>query len=166
MARLHVTPSLHGTRTERLADGPTISFEPFRVDHPHLDTIRMAMAIVDRIAAAEPPSEDCTAYFSSLPGGTTFAAVWARPGTWVSRARDLPEGKLVHVHANGCDIVVSDEALAGRCHWRVAAAICHELAHAIAPARTVRRRRWQAPGLDGLEGTLERLRRYFTEVYA
>jgi len=95
-------------------------------DNVLLHTLRVAMRIIDtRIKGNRP----CDQAFRALPGGRTFAQVWADPGVWVSydpKNNGLNYGVTNFV--GGKEISITRFALRMG-HWTTAATLIHELGH-------------------------------------
>jgi len=95
---------------------------PF-TDPVHQGRLEHAMAIIDaRIKGYAP----CNASFAALPGGRSFAQVWADQNIWISYDPRDAFGKFAGTVGN--DVAVTQYA----CRmgvWTIVATLIHELAH-------------------------------------
>jgi hypothetical protein len=92
-------------------------------DAGFLTTLHSAISIIDsRIKDSKP----CNAAFKALPGGRTFAQVWADATVWLNfDPRRIQDDFGATI---GKDITITAFSLAmGR--WTVAATLVHEMAH-------------------------------------
>jgi hypothetical protein len=103
-----------------------IRFWPYNGGAPRT-TLRKAMAIIQKSCLA---SGGCNSYFSHLPGGRTFKAVWEDPGVWIHwDPRPDPGFYGATSHAfSVADVTISNFAL-NKGVWATVATLVHELAH-------------------------------------
>lgn len=92
----------------------------------HLHTIRDAFHI---IATRVVESKACDVAYRALPGGRSFAQVWADQNIWISYdPKNDGHNFGVTIRVGGGEVSISEYALRmGR--WTVAATLIHELAH-------------------------------------
>jgi hypothetical protein len=94
-------------------------------DHHLLAVLRAAVTIIDgRIRGHRP----CNEAFSRLPGGHTFAAIWADRGLWINYDPSLAVGDFGASRVGAKEVTITQFALR-KGHWTVAATLVHELAH-------------------------------------
>jgi hypothetical protein len=97
-------------------------WQPF-ANATYLARVRAAVAVIDGRVKKYP---QCNTAFASLPGGRTFAAVWADPSVWICYDPGGQTGRYGATLAN--DITLSQYT----CRmgiWTLAATLIHELAH-------------------------------------
>jgi hypothetical protein len=92
-------------------------------DAHFLATLQRAIKIIsDRITGYAP----CNHAFRMLPGGKSFADVWADPNVWLNFDPSRRGGDFGATRGN--DITITGFSLAMG-HWTVAATLVHEMAH-------------------------------------
>ena len=91
----------------------------------YLHTLREAMSIIDtRIKDHQP----CNDSFKALPGGRSFADIWADNSIWINFDPSLQEKNFAATRIATNDITLTAYTLSmGR--WTVVATLVHELAH-------------------------------------
>jgi hypothetical protein len=89
----------------------------------YLARLRAAVAVIDARVKKYAP---CNAAFSSLPGGRTFADVWADPSVWICYDPGAQTNRYGATLAN--DVTLS-QYTCRMGQWTIAATLIHELAH-------------------------------------
>ena len=93
-------------------------------DATFIATLQRAVGIIDsRIRG----SSKCDAAFRALPGGRTFAQIWADNSVWINFDPSRTGGDYGATRSK--EVTITAYALAMG-HWTVAATLIHELAHA------------------------------------
>lgn len=92
----------------------------------HLHTVHQAFHLITTRVVG---SKACDAAYRALPGGRSFAQVWADHNIWISYdPQNDGHNYGVTIYAGGKEVSISEYALRmGR--WTVAATLIHELAH-------------------------------------
>jgi hypothetical protein len=91
----------------------------------YLATLQRAIKIIDtRIKGNQP----CDKAFKALPGGKSFAQIWADASVWISYDPDNSGHKYGATLRSIKEVTISQFSLKMG-HWTVAATLVHELAH-------------------------------------